>query len=45
MGMPNKTQQILHDLPKAYTGLLYGYYVQKMNIIPRIIFQILNAAI
>ena len=45
MGMPNKTQQILHDLPKAYTGLLYGYYVQKMNIIPQIIFQILNAAI
>ena len=45
MGMPNKTQQILHDLPKAYTGPLYGYYVQKMNIIPQIIFQILNAAI
>ena len=38
-GMPDQTQQILQDLTKAYMDI---NYMQKMNITPQIVFEILK---
>ena len=34
--MPDQTQQILHDLTKAS---MISNYMQKMNIVPQIVFK------
>ena len=39
--MPDQTRQALHDLTKASMDSLTNY-MQKMNIIPQIVFEILK---